>query len=441
MKYLGIFGFGAVLLALGAAILVDKHLSADGVNYFTIVLETHDFFRGDWWRQLANYLSQAPLVVAVNAGVKNMSALSLVFGASILFPWLLALGLSLFALRDEDKSVLIFMMVSMVSINLGSDFILTGEHQVMVLLTWPILFYHLRISQLRWYDALILWSLLLLFSRLYPTAVIPAAIFLLIAVVRIVRSSPYKQKVVFLGASLLSSIVIAAGTYTILYPRAVENKQAFLESILRPFGTSVALTAMAFAVLLSAGWFWRKRFLVWLSLLPVVGFLAHIVLTRDFLSSGESFEYRTLTLTLLPVLMLGAVAIHCRRRTLDNRIALVVGAFIAVMITGNLYGTWQWSQFKSQMTEILIARDGLVPIESTDLNGSLLGWPWNNAQLSVVWSQGCVRSILLNADGAAWQPAGPPQTFRLKEYLCYTAEFQQYDPTLCLCEPQSSPGD
>ena len=103
-----IFGFGLILLALLIAVVSDKHLSSDGANYFVLILETHTFFYSDWSRQFAANLSQLPLVLSVNAGLKDIPTLRIVFGVSILVPWLLAIGLSLFALRHEDKSIMLF---------------------------------------------------------------------------------------------------------------------------------------------------------------------------------------------------------------------------------------------------------------------------------------------------------------------------------------------
>ena len=429
-----IFGFGLILLALLIAVVSDKHLSSDGANYFVLILETHTFFYSDWSRQFAANLSQLPLVLSVNAGLKDIPTLRIVFGVSILVPWLLAIGLSLFALRHEDKSIMLFMMASMVSINLTSDYILAGEHHVMVLLSWPILFFLVRRSPLEWHDAVILWGLLFIFSRLYPTALIPATIFVVIGLARILYSESTKQKTIFLGAILLSAVVIAISVYFIVNPSHFENKASFSKAIKTALWKPEAITSATFVILVFAGWLFRRYLLIWMAILPIAGFALYVMWTGHSLSAGQSFANRTLSSSLLPILMLAAIGIQWKERQADLKIATVFALFVAIMVAANLYSTWQWSQFKAQMKTVLAEKKGLVPIETTELIKSSQRWRWNNEQLSVIWSNGCVQSIIVNVKDGRWQPKGPPETFRLKDYTCYTSEFLRYDSSLCPCK-------
>jgi hypothetical protein len=425
--------FGLILPALWFAIASDKHLSADGVNYFTIILETQAFTFIDWSRQFANYLSQLLLVLAVNSGIVDIPTLRILFGTSLLVPWLLAFGLSLFALRNEDKSAMLFMMISMVSVNLTSDYILSGEHHVMALLSWPILFLLLRRAALQWYDAVLLWGLLILFSRLYPTALILAALFLLIGSHRAAYAESYRQRTIFLGAILISAVVICIAAYYMLEPRSSSNRASFSAAIIKAILSPHSATSAAFTALFFVGWLFRRRVLVLAAVLPLVCFAAYVVWTGDSLTAGQSFGHRTLSISLLPILILLAVSVHWKERRADSTTASVSTVFVAVMVIANIYTTLQWAQFRDQMRFLLAENEGMVPIETTVLERSSQRWRWNNEQLSVVWSDGCVRSVILNEEDGRWQPKGPPEAFRLREYSCYTSEFLRYDPSLCLC--------
>jgi hypothetical protein len=425
--------FAMLLAALSYAVTKDKHLSADGVNYFIFILETHIFVNFDWVRQFSPYLSQLPLVLAVNAGLRDIPTLSKVFGFSILMPWFIAFGFSLYALRNEDKSVMLFMLISMTSVNLTSDYILVGEHQVMALICWPILFFLIRRSSLHWHEAFALWGLLFLFSRLYQTAIIPATIFLLISLARTMRAETRKQRLIFLVVIQLSALVIAIAAHGIFNPKHADNKAKFATAIIPSLLTPEALTSMSFATLFFAGWYFRCRKLVIASVVPVASYAFYVVWTGHSLSALSSFESRTLTLTLLPVLIGFAIGIYLKKLIPESANGGVFLFFLAIMITSNVYSTKEWGCFKTQMKKVLAESDGMIAIEKTVLLKSPQRWRWNNTQLSIVWSDGCVRSVVLNPKSDRWEPRGPPAWFPVKAYTRYSNAFLKYDADLLPC--------
>ena len=76
-----------IITTLAISIIFDKHLSADGSHYFVNILETYNFTYIDWSRQFANYISQALLVLGVNLGIKNIDFLKVIFGISLIIPY------------------------------------------------------------------------------------------------------------------------------------------------------------------------------------------------------------------------------------------------------------------------------------------------------------------------------------------------------------------
>lgn len=426
-----------ILAALLLSVFSDKHLSADGANYFTIILESHTFTYIDWTRQFANYLSQFPLVFAVNLGVRDIPFLSIISGMSVLFPWVFSIGISFYLLRNEDKSVLLFMIISMVSVNLSSDYILCCEQHASTLLSWPILFGLLKKTELSWLDGVFLLVLTFLYTRLYPTSIIPAILFFCIGIYRAIHLDSLTQRIILFGANFLLSLSIAISTYAILYPRDVGNKARFSSAIIPSLMSPEGIVSVAFLLILIIGWWWNRKTLLRLSLLPVAVFAIYILFREHAIASYLSFSSRTFTLTLLPLLLLAAAGTVRMGYRADSTVTNIIAQFVLMMTISNIQSTLEWRKFKADFLKVLDENTGMVPVEKTLLASSHCRWSWNNKQLSDIWSNGCVQSIVRNDENVGWEPDGPPKYFPLKNYTCYTQEFSRYDPELCICEKQT----
>lgn len=188
--------FLLISFAVIQSLIIEKHFSADGAHYFTTILDSKNFTYIAWSRQFANYLTQLPLVLAVKLGLKDIPLLSKLFAIGLYFPYIASFALCIYAIRRENSLLLVFPLISIVGINLPGDYILIGEHHVMVLLSWPILLLSLRKEPLTWSDGGLLWLLLALFSRTYEAATIPAVIFSTIFVIRLSRTRQNKRQIV-----------------------------------------------------------------------------------------------------------------------------------------------------------------------------------------------------------------------------------------------------
>ena len=140
------------------------------------------------------------------------------------------------------------MLISVVSVNVSSDFILAGEHQVMVLFCWPILFLLLRKPPLTWFDCSILWSLSFLFIGLYPSALFPAVIFFVLSVYRVLQANSLQQRIIFWGSVLLSGASASIALYAILFPLRAGNKSSFSSAIWRTVSTPEILAVVVFVL-------------------------------------------------------------------------------------------------------------------------------------------------------------------------------------------------
>ncbi len=433
-KYIFYLLFIIISLTLFNSFCVDKHLSADGVYYFAWILDNGDFIKFDWSRQFADYLTQWPLVLAVKFGLTNIQILLKFFALGLYFPFMISFLLCVYALRKEAKSLLIFPLMSMAAVCLSSDFILISESLVMANMSWPILLILLRRDPLSWIDGILLWILLVIFCRLYQTSIIPAFIYVFICIGRLLNDKDSKQKVILISAILLCLIGIAVSFYFILYPRDTANAAGFLFGMVASLFMSAAIILLIVKSLVP----FRKNFrsvifsiLLILAIQIIIFVVVEQALKAEILvhSLGDgalacvSFINRSLTITLLPALLITAVLVKFCKIQLDRFCVLSLSLFILIMVAESLCTTYEWKVFRDQLTQIVKTGNGYIQIEDTSIKGNPCRWSWNNTELGLVWSAPNIKSIILNESrlnsNNHWQPFDPRETLILKRYLKY----------------------
>ncbi|MDP6772107.1 MAG: hypothetical protein QF704_15495, partial [Anaerolineales bacterium] len=227
--YLIIFVIASV--SLFAKFYVDKHLALDGVGYFVQILEKQDFAEVAWSRRFTEYLTEWPLVLAVRLGVTDLATLINVFAVGIYFPYLLSFVLCWWAVRDDNKSLLWFPLAGYIAFNILSDYDLIADHHVMAVMTWPLLVILLKSRQLFWREGIVLWIVIIIYSRTYETAALTAAMLFPLAVARLFRFRSQQEKIIIgIALILLIAVVSVAVVYSI-YPRSFTNRGNFLDSI------------------------------------------------------------------------------------------------------------------------------------------------------------------------------------------------------------------
>jgi len=80
----------------------------------------------------------------------------------------------------------------------------------------------------------------------------------------------------------------------------------------------------------------------------------------------------------------------------------------------------KWKEFRDDMKSLLKNDNGVLQIENTKLIDSSQRWAWNNKELSVVWSDGYVQTVVTNPQGVKWEPEAPPEHLILSDYRRYT---------------------
>jgi hypothetical protein len=322
----------------------------------------------------------------------------------------------------------------MIGINLTTDYILIGEHHVMVLLAWPILSLLVRKEPLTWLDGGILWILFFLFSGTYETAIIPAIIFSAILLERLYRFRQSKKQLIIYSVSLyLCFIVFSIALHFILDPVIPSNRADFISGILIILRNKAAIITAIFTFFYIIGLVFNKKAVLLASLIPIT-YYAYIIL---FFSHGptayESFSSRTLSLSLLPFLMICAIIsiyYHIKQNGISRSVLVL---FVLVMVIGNLRFSSDWNNFRKQVIDLVSTKQGFIPIEETNINDSPYGWKWNNPELGIILSYPCVKAILLNTPDIQW-PFNPREKLILKSYVSYDVFFRHIDENIMLCK-------
>lgn len=425
-----VFLFACLSVALLNSFWIDKHLSADGVHYFRAVLDSGDFLRVDPARWFAETLIQGPLVLAVRAGVTEVPTLSAVFAVGIYLPYALSFALCLFAVRRENASLLALPILSMASANLPADYILAGEHHVMLLLASPILLLVLRRTAPTAWDGFLLLLALLVFTRSYQTAVVPALLFAVLLAARLASDRRNRSASVVRGLALALSIAtIVVGVPSIANPHDPTNRDFFRHSLKAIVTFPEALVPAAFSMLYLLGLGSRRRVVLAFPAVALVLYVPFVLGTDHGLSALASFSTRTLSVTLLPVLLLLAVVAHARGPSLGGPAQALLVAMVLAIVSWNIRHSADWSRYRDDMTKVLGNERGFVPLERTDLDHNPCRWGWTSPGLSVVWSWPVVRAIVVNRVNEPWEPFDPRRTLILKRYVLYDPVFAGVDPT------------
>jgi hypothetical protein len=423
--YLTVFGF--LSLVLWTEFLVDLHLATDGSYYFVSVLDTKWFTDFAWERAHAVYLSQWLLYLTVKAGVTDLLWLKLSFAGGIYLCYVASFLTCVFAVRGEEPTLLLFPILGITAVNLPASFLLYGESQVAALFCWPILLLVLRRQDWDWADGLVVLLFAIGASRSYEAFLILALI-LGIATVHRLRSCRYAQRSLYVGCVLLLILAASAVTsfYSVVLPRDQNNKTGFLESIPQALGSIHSIVSICFLLAIFLGCKLRFRKTVGLS--AVIGLMLFLlrqfgvtmgVIIPDLSMAMESFGSRSLILVLLPLLLVIACFFRYREVHLSRTSAAILSVYL--LITALFQGrmAWEWSDYRKLFRAELEQRQGYVPFEETSIAGSPCSWTWTNPILSLVWSPGPVRTIILNKDELSWQPYDPRNHRALRRYVEY----------------------
>lgn len=416
-----------IVLAFAAtacyAASIDLGFSADGAYYFARILDDRTFINPTWSRLHAVLVVQWPLVLAVKAGVTSLPVLKALFHLGPYLPFFLSFLICCYASRAlNNNALLLFPLASYLLVSLPAASIFIGESHVLAVIVWPILFLLLQ-PRLTFLDSILLVALLLLMSRTYETAIAAASIFLCLLAVRLSVDSRAARPVL-LVATAVTLAALAIALYWSIFPGSAENRTNFIGGLIRPARRHPMLIVSAGSMFLLAWSLCAPR----LRMLAVPAFLlaaASITLPAFGLvaSAYVSFNMRQLTLTLLPLLLLGAVWFHLRRPNLSARQWVLAGIVFSFLSVGYAASWTEWRDFRRSFMASLEKNVGYVPLELTSIAHHRQRWRWTMPLLSVLWSRDCVRTVILNKPSSEWEPFDPRKQLPLSAYVSYSPPF------------------
>jgi hypothetical protein len=420
------------------AVANEKQFATDGAFYFIRILQEKDFTYTDWHRQFSNYLSQWPLVLSLHFGANNPKFLKTIFGIGLLLPYFATYLIARWQTRKGVPQYFLYAYVfGLVAITLSSDFVLYGEHQLVLPLTWPILGYLLYprnfpVSSL-WVPVLFSFFMVLT----YQPVVVVFILFLITAFVSCRNSVIFdgeaikKYKVVGTLLFIFWVIGIAVALHGILFPRSLENRSSFIAGIYYTALNPVLQTALASLL----GFLICLRFPRARPILVGIGIVAGIFIWNyrfSLFSAYISFSSRALVLLLLPPLILLTMW-AVKNFSISREHGLWLAAFLMLPILANIASTNVWHDFSEKIRDLAVCgSDELIPASEHRLNSHPASWSWTFPSLSIVLGSPHVRSILENADGA-WQPFDPKFTLPIPEFAGYSRKLLHAEAEL---EPQ-----
>ncbi len=416
--------------AIWYAFWQEMYLSADGAYYFAGILDSGRVFNYIPARLYANVASQWPLILAVKAGFTNLETLKFLFSFGLYFPYLVSIGLCAYARRGMDPYALMFPLTGYLLVSFPLAYLWVGESQVMAVATWPVLYFLLRPSPTR-VDVALLISLLLFLSRTYEAAVGAAVVFTAIIMVRLMRGPAEHRRwlVSALGAVL---VVLGVCAYSAIFPARPENRAGFVSGVLHPLSNPNLVCGLVGLFVLAAAILSRR---VWLLAVSVAAGVVSVLmaLLGHTVSAGVSFDSRSLALTLLPLLLLGATwFVHRSLQINRTQVATMIAVFL-LLIAGNVVSWDDWVRYRVDFVRTLGQSTGYVAIEDTASYRSPIRWGWTSPLLSVLWSGDCVRAVILNSSNR-WEPFDPRKSLPMQSYFRFAESFHAVAPRARACE-------
>ena len=310
--------------------------------------------------------------------------------------------------------------------------ILVGSSHVIAVVVWPILFLLLR-SRLTLLDGILLIVLLALTCRSYETAVTSLGIFLCLLAARCGWLP--KTPSILLVAIAVVLTGLAINVYSAVLPGSVLNRTRFVGGMFRSVRHHYMLIYTAGSMLLLGASLCarRLRILAFAALLIAAASIA-LPISDRVADAAASFKMRTLTLTLLPVLLIGAMAFHFWRPRISPRGWILAGTTFGLLAIGYAASWTEWREFRRSFVSVLETHSGYVALDDTPIAHNRQRWPWTTPLLSVLWSGSCVRTVLLNRPGVEFEPFDPYGQLPLQGYVAYAPPFAAANPNGARCD-------
>lgn len=415
---------------------MDLGFASDGAWTFARLLD-QTFDDPVWSRRFGDYALLWPTLLAVEAGITDVPFLNAVFHFGLYLPFLVSILICWYASRGHgNDALLLFPLASYLLVVLPAASILTGTSHVAAVVVWPILFLLLR-PRLTALDGLLLILLLGLAGRTYETAAASLGILSCLMAARVWAESP-RSRPILLAAIVVAVAGIAVLAYWTAFPSSTLNRHRFVRGMFRSAREHTMLLFAAASLLLLAASLWVRR-------LRVLAFPAILIAALSITlpmwgrvtTAGDSFNMRSLTVTVLPILLVTAIAFHIHRPGISARQWMLAGVTFGLLTAGYAASWSEWRQYRRTFMALLDVPSGYVELEDTPLTRYRQGWPWTNPLMSILWSRDCVMTVVLNRPKVEFQPFDVYAHMPLQRHVAFAPVFAAASPDAARCEPSA----
>ena len=224
--------FGLVTVQAVLLIVEQVQLYGDGSAYLFWLLRSRRPLSFAANRQFANLVTEIPVVLALRAGLTDISVSSRLFGGGVYLPLIVSLGLCIWFARERVE-LMLFPLLSAVAVTSNTDFLIISESNVLVALFWPLLF--LFTLQREWSGRVFGLAFLLTWPTLlcYESMVFIGPILLGVAVWRAAQMRQAGDTVrarTFLVFAFYFAMGIVTAAWWIIHPRDEANFRSFLRA-------------------------------------------------------------------------------------------------------------------------------------------------------------------------------------------------------------------
>jgi hypothetical protein len=452
------------------AVLEDRFLYADGVDFFVNILESEEVYTNAWRnsRLFADFFTQYPLLFAIKSGVRDIETLGYIFSASLYVPYVIAIVVCLWATRGCREYIL-FLLIFLFASAMNSEFFMVTESHVaaalflslnfLILLrtdwgigTW-LLAICLAIPTLRSYQSMLCFGPMLaamaawrglksrkLFVRLgwigFGLWFIAGAGFALTDIIH--YPDPTTPSMADFGSHIVS--LVRDNMLSVLKGTTHLHYSATLSSIALFFLGSNFSKSEKVARLLP--------FLMWGFAVGCLAVLVLLIVFPPLMEIHLHYKARTINVLFPIIIVLAMAAMRFKYVLLDEkrwRCSIAIVTTLAIFqCSWHILATQQWAGYLNVFRKEISSRKGFVAFEDSILAKrniqrqiiAGMNWGWTLPQMSIVLApEGRVQAIIGNKN-PRWSshPFDPRKAKELPDLSHYGVSYTAYIEVFQLSE-------
>lgn len=442
------------------AIVENRFLFADGVNFFIHVLVRGDVYAGgrNTHRLFANILTQSPLLVAIRTGVTDLHVLGRFYGTGLFMPYLVCVAIWLWTTARQPEHFL-FLLVFLFAAAMNTEFFLVSESHTAASLCLGLLALILFREPWGPFTAVLAAILALFTLRSYESMLFLGPMLAVAALWRRARCRAPLPRAGWLG--LAGWFLAGAGVSldAVLHPaipgidHVTLAKQAvsllrdhmlavFTGSTDLDYQALVSVAAIALVVIAFVRSGAIRRYFpaaVWGFAALCFAVITLLYLHPELLEMRLHYAARSLNVLVPALISVFVLITKSRGVALETgsvqrafRVVLVLGFFQAAW---HGLATWQWAGYLDAFAGELSSQRGFVHYEDSVLSEQRIArqsianmnWRWTMPEMSIVLAPGgMVKAVIGNPAGTDWQPFDPLDPAELPDLSRYGVTYAPY---------------